>query len=146
LPRNVTKAQAVAVAALRMTGVTATDIVVYRDVADRAARAAWHDPARAPVNWRRECDMARELGLSERQFRNIERRLDQFGVLAEAEVAGAQRQECILHVRSAKQRVRRSIEGLADPEPRAWAETAYEKLKNLCPKGTLRGLAAARWR
>ena len=86
LPGDVTKAQAIAtaVAVLTLLKGTATDILVFRKIADTTERVAWHDSSRAPVNWRRQCDMARELGLGERHFRRIEARLVRFGVLARA--------------------------------------------------------------
>ncbi|WP_419737620.1 replication initiation protein RepC [Ruegeria sp.] len=59
-----------------------TDALVYRKLADQTTRRAWHSGTEAPVNWRRQSDMARELGLSERQFRNIESRLERMGLIA----------------------------------------------------------------
>ncbi|WP_419741195.1 replication initiation protein RepC [Ruegeria sp.] len=84
LPGDVTKATAIniAVAVLILRGGTATDVQAYREIADRTERVAWHSGTHAPVNWRRQCDMARALGLSERQFRRIEERLVRFGLIA----------------------------------------------------------------
>ncbi|WP_419738548.1 replication initiation protein RepC [Ruegeria sp.] len=84
LPGDVTKATAIniAVAVLILMGGNATDALVYRKLADQTTRRAWHSGTEAPVNWRRQSDMARELGLSERQFRNIESRLERMGLIA----------------------------------------------------------------
>ena len=84
LPRDITKAQAMATicAGLRLLGATEREIAVWRHIADITERAAWHSRDRAPVNFRRQCDMAREMGLEERHFRRIETRLERYGVLA----------------------------------------------------------------
>ena len=84
LPRAVSKAQAMATvcSALRLLGAREIDIAAWRLIADVTDRKAWHDPARSPVNWKRQCDLARELGISERHWRRIEGRLSDCGVLA----------------------------------------------------------------
>jgi len=84
LPGDVSKATAIeaAVRFLRLTGATERVIAAYRWLADTTQRASWHDPALAPVNWRRKCDMARDLGISERQAYNLIRALEQRGVIA----------------------------------------------------------------
>ena len=84
LPHGITKAQAMNTIcrALRLLGAGEREIAVWRLVADRTEREAWNAVDRSPVNWRRQCDMAREMGITERQFRRIEARLALFGVLA----------------------------------------------------------------
>ena len=84
LPGGITKAQAMNTTcrALRLLGAGEREIAVWRIVADRTEREAWHAEGRSPVNWRRQSDMAREMGITERQFRRIEARLAHFGVLA----------------------------------------------------------------
>ena len=86
LPAGITKAAAIAsiAAALRLMGATEREIAVWRFIADTTDRAAWSATDRAPLNWRRQCDMAREMGLGERHWRNIERALVRYGVLARA--------------------------------------------------------------
>ena len=86
LPSEVTKAGAIATIAAAMILMKAKpiEVLVFRQIADRTERVAWHSGERAPVNWRRQCDMAREAGISERHFRRIEARLVQMGVLARA--------------------------------------------------------------
>jgi len=84
LPAGISKSQAIATicAALRLQGATEREIAVWRHIADTTERAAWSATDRAPLNWRRQSDMAREMGLGERQWRNIEHSLVRFGVLA----------------------------------------------------------------
>ncbi len=84
LPPAVSKAQAMGTvcAALRLLGAREIDIAAWRLIADVTDRKAWHAPDRAPVNWKRQCDLARELGISERHWRRIEGRLSDCGVLA----------------------------------------------------------------
>ena len=86
LPSEVTKAGAIAMiaAAMRLMKAKPIEVLVFRLIADRTERVAWHSGERAPVNWRRQCDLAREAGISERHFRRIEARLVQMGVLARA--------------------------------------------------------------
>ena len=86
LPGDITKAWAIALitSALQLMGASALDILVFRLIADQTERAAWHSTERAPVNWRRQCDLARAAGISERHFRRIEARLVKMGVLARA--------------------------------------------------------------
>ena len=84
LPDRVTKAQAVGTvcSALRLIGAREIEIAAWRLVADVTERQAWHALDRSPVNWKRQCDLARELGIGERHFRRIETRLAGYGVLA----------------------------------------------------------------
>ncbi|MDE0696517.1 MAG: replication initiation protein RepC [Boseongicola sp.] len=84
LPDRVSKPQAMTTicSALRLLGATEREIAVWRHVADITERQAWHAEDRSPVNWKRQCDMAREMDIGERQFRRIEARLAGFGVLA----------------------------------------------------------------
>ena len=84
LDADVSKAQAMGTvsSALRLLGASETDIAAWRIIADVTDRNAWHDPDRSPVNWKRQCDLARELGISERHWRRIENRLAGYGVLA----------------------------------------------------------------
>ena len=84
LPDEVSKGQAVATTcrALRLLGASERMIAVWRHLADMTERRAWHAGDRSPVNWKRQCDLAREMGLGERQFRRIEVRLARFGALA----------------------------------------------------------------
>ena len=86
LPGQTTKAQAIATVcnALRLIGRREIEISAWRLIADITEREAWTAPDRSPVNWRRQCDLARELGISERHFRRIETRLAALGVLARA--------------------------------------------------------------
>ena len=86
LPAGITKAAAMAViaAGLRLMGASEREIAVWHHIADTTERAAWSAADRAPLNWRRQCDMAREMGLGERHWRNIERALVRYGVLARA--------------------------------------------------------------
>ena len=84
LPDGITKAQAMNTIcrALRLLGGGEREIAVWRHVGEMTERAAWHAADRSPVNWRRQCDMAREMGLGERQLRRIEARLASIGALA----------------------------------------------------------------
>ena len=84
LPEGVTKASAMATitACLRLLGATERQIAVWRYIADTTERAAWTGGSLPPLNWRRQCDMAHEMGLGARQWRNIERALERYGVLA----------------------------------------------------------------
>lgn len=84
LPPAVSKAQAMGTvcAALRLLGAREIDISAWRLIADVTDRQAWHAHDRSPVNWKRQCDLARELGISERHWRRIEHRLSDCGVLA----------------------------------------------------------------
>ncbi|MYK88203.1 MAG: hypothetical protein F4018_07560, partial [Acidobacteria bacterium] len=84
LPDRISKPQAMTTicSALRLIGATEREIAVWRHVADITERQAWHAEDRSPVNWKRQCDMAREMDIGERQFRRIEARLAGFGVLA----------------------------------------------------------------
>ena len=86
LPDRMTKHQAIGTVcrALRLIGAREIDIAAWRLVADVTDRQAWHAPDRSPVNWKRQCDLARELGVGERHFRRIETRLAGYGVLARA--------------------------------------------------------------
>lgn len=86
LPDHVSKPQAITTvcSALRLLGAREIDIAVWRLVSDVTDRQAWHAADRSPVNWQRQCDLARALGISERHFRRIEVRLAGFGVLARA--------------------------------------------------------------
>ena len=86
LPPRVTKTKAVNIAsqALLKLGGNSTDVTVLNKIAETTARDSWHSRTKAPVNWRRQCQMAKEVGLSARQFRNTEMRLEQFGVVARA--------------------------------------------------------------
>ena len=84
LPDEVSKGQAVVMTcrALRLLGAGERAIAVWRHLADMTERQAWHAVDRSPVNWKRQCDLAREMGLGERQFRRIEVQLARFGALA----------------------------------------------------------------
>lgn len=84
LPAKISKAQAMATIcrALRLIGAREMDIAAWRLIADVTDRQAWHAHDRTPVNWKRQCDLARELGISERHWRRIEGRLSDCGVLA----------------------------------------------------------------
>ena len=84
LPPKVTKTKAVTIAceALLKLGGNSTDVNVLNKIAQTTARDSWHSRTKTPVNWRMQVQMAKELGLSARQFRNSEKRLEQFGVLA----------------------------------------------------------------
>ena len=86
LPGDITKAGAIATItrAMQLRGAGALEILVFRLIADRTERLAWHSSTRAPVNWRRQCDLTREAGITERHFRRIEARLEALGVLARA--------------------------------------------------------------
>ncbi|MYI06214.1 MAG: hypothetical protein F4059_02540 [Gemmatimonadetes bacterium] len=86
LPDDVRKPQAIAMTcrALRLLGASERAIAVWRHVADMTERRAWHADDRAPVNWKRQCDLAREMEIGERQFRRIEAELARMGVLARA--------------------------------------------------------------
>ena len=173
LPAGITKAEAMGVIAsgLRLTGASEREIAVWRHIADTTERAAWSAPDRAPLNWRRQSDMAREMGLGERHWRNIERALVGYGVLArataengyrgyregssfarplraglslepalanypafvmrlaEADGAEAQRQEYILHARTARHRLGLLMAGLPGRELRHWAQDALATLE-----------------
>ncbi len=86
LPADVPKYVAVETLAeaLRHQGATEREIAVWRHIARPTDAHAWSDTDTGAVNWRRQADMAREIGISERQFRRIEIRLESFGVLARA--------------------------------------------------------------
>ena len=83
LPPGVPKHAAVELLAetLRARGATETEIAVFRHIAAPVTAHAWHDGDVPAVNFRRQADMAREMGLGERHFRRIEGRLEGFGVL-----------------------------------------------------------------
>ena len=184
LPGDITKAWAIAMitSALQLMGASALDILVFRLIADQTERAAWHSTERAPVNWRRQCDLARAAGISERHFRRIEAELVEMGVLAratadngyrgrragqpwnspvfcglslepaianyaafaalcaEADALEAQRQETLLHIRTARKRLHALAAGAPDIETRNWAENAIEDLCGDQPSEILRGM------
>ena len=186
LPAGITKAAAIAsiAAALRLMGASEREIAVWRHIADTTDRAAWSASDRPPLNWRRQCDMAREMGLGERHWRNIERALVRYGVLArttadngyrgyrngssfarplraglslepalanypalvmrlaEADVTEAQRQEYILHARTARHRLSLLVAGLADRELRHSAQQALAALEAELRPAVLRSAEA----
>ncbi len=84
LADQVSKSQAMATvcSSLRLLGASELEIAAWRLIADVTDRKAWHAQDRAPVNYRRQCDLARGLGISERHWRRIETRLAGCGVLA----------------------------------------------------------------
>ena len=84
LPAGITKSQAVGTLCqgLRLMGATEREIAVWRHIADTTEREAWTSQTSVPLNWRRQSDMAREMGLGERHWRTIEARLVGYGVLA----------------------------------------------------------------
>ena len=84
LPGRVTKYQAIntVCAALRLLGASEKEIAAWRHIADVTDRQAWNAADRSPVNWRRQCDLARELGISDRWMRRLETTLAGYGVLA----------------------------------------------------------------
>ena len=86
LPDGVSKLQAVTTTcrALRLLGASERTIAVWRCIADTTERQAWHAGDRAPVNWRRQSDLAREMEIGERQFRRIEAELARLGAIARA--------------------------------------------------------------
>ena len=86
LPDGVSKLQAVTTTcrALRLLGASERTIAVWRCIADTTERQAWHAGDRAPVNWRRQSDLAREMEIGERQFRRIEVELARLGAIARA--------------------------------------------------------------
>ena len=86
LPDDISKPQAISTTcrALRLLGASERTIAVWRHVADTTERQAWHAGDRAPVNWRRQSDLAREMGIGERQFRRIEAELARLGAIARA--------------------------------------------------------------
>ncbi len=184
LPGDITKAWAIAMitSALQLMGASALDILVFRLIADQTERAAWHSTERAPVNWRRQCDLARAAGISERHFRRIEAELVEMGVLAratadngyrgrragqpwnspvfcglslepaianyaafaalcaEADAIEGQRQETLLHIRTARKRLQALAAGAPDIETRNWSENAIEDLCGDQPSEILRGM------
>ena len=77
LPAGITKSQAVGTLCqgLRLMGATEREIAVWRHIADTTEREAWTSQTSVPLNWRRQSDMAREMGLGERHWRTIEARL-----------------------------------------------------------------------
>ena len=86
LPGRITKHQAIGTvcSALRLIGAREIEIAAWRLIADVTEREAWSATDRSPVNWQRQCDLARELGIGERHFRRLEARLAGYGVLARA--------------------------------------------------------------
>ena len=183
LPAEITKAGAIATItrAMQLMGSSALEVLVFRLIADRTERLAWHSGTRAPVNWRRQCDLAREAGISERHFRRIEAGLVDMGVLAratadngyrgrragqpwnspvhcglslepaianyeafvalcaEADAIEDQRQETLLHIRTARRRLSQLVPETRDPETRSWAQAALAELCDAFPPGSLRG-------
>ena len=184
LPGDITKAWAIAMItrAMQLMGASALAVLVFRLIADQTERAAWHSTERAPVNWRRQCDLARAAGISERHFRRIEAELVEMGVLAratddngyrgrrtgqpyntpvqcglslepaianyagfvalcaEADALEAQRQETLLHIRTARKRLHALAAGAPDIETRNWSENAIEDLCGDQPSEILRGM------
>ena len=84
LPAGTTKAQAITTicAVAGQIGASAVEILAFRKIADTTDRAAWSGGPLPPLNWRRQGDLAREMGISERQWRRIEVRLAALGLIA----------------------------------------------------------------
>jgi len=93
LPAGITKGSAIETMtqALRRMGGTSTEILFFRAVANYTLREAWHDVTTAPMNWRKQSDLAQEIGVSDRQVRRIEQRLEDLGVLARSTPANGYR-------------------------------------------------------
>jgi len=93
LPSTVSKGRAVTtvVDALRQMGATETEMAYFRLIADWTDRIAWHSRDRSLICWRRQCDLARALGMTERTARRIEKRLAAFGVIARTTAANGYR-------------------------------------------------------
>ena len=65
-------------------GLSHSDLAVLNRIADFTAREDWHSPVASPINYRKQQDMARELGLCARQFRRIEAKLSRAGLIDRA--------------------------------------------------------------
>lgn len=83
LPEDVSKTQAISIieACLRLQGEPEQRIAVFRMIAENTDRISWHALDKDPINWRRQCDMARQMNMSERTFRRHEKALEGRGVL-----------------------------------------------------------------
>jgi len=86
LPEDMTKHDALKIIGeLRQAlGLTHTDLAALHKMADYTARDDWHSPLKSPTNYRKQQDMAREIGVSDRQFRRIEAKLSRAGIIDRA--------------------------------------------------------------
>jgi hypothetical protein len=85
LPEGITKMAAIETIAkaLRLQRVSAIAVNVFRLIANTTLERAWRDAAAgAPMNWRRQSDMAEEVGITTTHFRRCEQQLAQLGVIA----------------------------------------------------------------
>ena len=63
-------------------GLNATDVMVLRRIAQKTRATDYADPARSPICFERQIDMAASVGLSVEQWRRIERKLEHLGIVA----------------------------------------------------------------
>ena len=86
LPEDMTKHDALKIISelRQVLGLTHTDLVALHKIADYTARDDWHSTLKSPMNYRKQQDMAREIGVSDRQFRRIEAKLSRAGIIDRA--------------------------------------------------------------
>jgi replication initiation protein RepC len=65
----------------RELGLSRAACEVLERLADSTPSADWTDPRRMPVNFRRQIELAQEVGITTRQFRKIEHLLEQRGLI-----------------------------------------------------------------
>lgn len=85
LPAGVSKLTAVTTIAeaLRILGASRGVVAVFRKVTERTSADAWATSSLGPpMNWRKQVDLAQEVGMTPTHFRRCEAQLAQLGVLA----------------------------------------------------------------
>ncbi|WP_299821411.1 helix-turn-helix domain-containing protein [uncultured Jannaschia sp.] len=93
LPENSTKSSLLKLvsAVAHLIGLNATDLRVLARIAQKTRALDYADPARSPVCFERQIDMAASIGLSPEQWRRIERKLERLGLIARETAANGHR-------------------------------------------------------
>ena len=75
-------------------GLTSTDLRVIQRIAEKTRASDYHSPYASPICHERQVDMAGEIGLSTEQWRRVERKLEQLGLLSRDTGANGYRGGC----------------------------------------------------
>ena len=76
---------------LRLMDAPEGAIAYYRTLAQSTERSAWHSRYAGVINWRRQCELARDLGITERTARRYEQCLERLGAIARTTTANGYR-------------------------------------------------------